>query len=159
MSHRKDWSSLSCRIVSALWWAQANCLYAHFYIRNRINNTIRLWITSTLGSQEWCFKIIHNIIYHLVCIYRYYAHGVLTHMLQSFCLPIIFVLCPLESVWLTSSNISLCGICLIAAHALPPLALSAARREQCIDSSQRLHSKCSHSVQVPATNRHRYRHR
>jgi len=63
--HHIVYRIVSYRIVSAL-WAQANCLYAiygtHFYIRNGINNTIRLWITSTSGSQELCFKIIQNIL-------------------------------------------------------------------------------------------------
>jgi len=57
-------------IVSAL-WAQANCLYAHFYIRNRINNTIRLLKTSTSGSQEWCFKIIQPTITNITTITLY----------------------------------------------------------------------------------------
>ena len=39
----------------------SSCLYAHIYVHNIINNTVTLRITSTFGSQEWGFKIIHNI--------------------------------------------------------------------------------------------------
>jgi len=59
-------ASVSYRIVSAL-WARANCLYAHFYICNRINNTIRLSITFTSGSQEWYFcevSSFHSFVPH-----------------------------------------------------------------------------------------------
>jgi len=48
------------RIVLAL--SAGICLYAHVYVRNIINDTMTLRITSTSGSQEWCFKVIHNII-------------------------------------------------------------------------------------------------
>jgi len=37
-------------------------LYAHIYVRNIINDTITLRITSTSSSKEWCFKVIHNIL-------------------------------------------------------------------------------------------------
>jgi len=39
-----------------------SCLYAHIYVRNIINDTVTLRINSTSGSQEWCFKVIHNIL-------------------------------------------------------------------------------------------------
>jgi len=38
------------------------CLYAHIYIHNIIYDTITLRITSTSGSQKWCFKVIQNIL-------------------------------------------------------------------------------------------------
>ena len=39
-----------------------SCLYAHICVHNTVNDTITLRITSTSGSQEWCFKLIHNIL-------------------------------------------------------------------------------------------------
>jgi len=46
------------RIVSAL-WAQA---VASMPTHKMLNARITLRITSTSGSQEWCFEIIHNIL-------------------------------------------------------------------------------------------------
>jgi len=34
----------------------------HIYIHNTLNDTITLRVTSTSGSQEWCFKIIQNVL-------------------------------------------------------------------------------------------------